>query len=60
MVNATTSSAKIKSIIDRVEVTSDTLSERGGLSLFVRYLRGIEWFPQPETFSGPMKRSRKG
>ena len=55
-----TSNAKSKAIIDRVEVTSDTLTRRGGLSLFVRYLRGIGLFPQLETFFGSMRRSRKG
>ena len=33
---------------------------RGGLSLFVRYLRHIEIFPQIETFFGSMRRSHKG
>lgn len=56
----TTSSAKSKTVIDRVEVTADTLTGRGGLSLFVRYLRGIELYPQLETFFGSMRRSRKG
>lgn len=60
MGNSTTSSAKSKAIIDRVEVTSDTLTGRGGLSLFVRYLRGIGLVPQLETFFGSMRRSRKG
>jgi len=32
-------------IIDGVEVTDDTLTSRGGLSLFVRYLRNIGLLP---------------
>jgi hypothetical protein len=39
MSNSTTESSKDEAIIDEVEVTSDTLTGRGGLSLFVRYLR---------------------
>jgi len=32
-------------VINRIETTSDTLTSRGGLSLFVRYLRNIELAP---------------
>jgi hypothetical protein len=60
MTKNTTSSAKSKTFIDRVEITSDTLTGRGGLSLFVRYLRGIGLYPQLETFFGSIRRSRKG
>jgi hypothetical protein len=43
LVKVTTSSVKSKTFIDRVEITTDTLTGRGGLSLYlyVRYLRGI-------------------
>jgi len=34
-----TPNTKNNNIIDDVEVTNDTLTSRGGLSLFVRYLR---------------------
>ncbi|MBW2008928.1 MAG: hypothetical protein JRJ16_13015 [Deltaproteobacteria bacterium] len=54
------SAAKSKSIIDRVEVTSETLTGRGGLSLFVRYLRNVGIYPQLETFFRSLRRSRKG
>jgi len=54
------SAAKSKSIIDRVEITSETLTGRGGLSLFVRYLRNIGIYPQLETFFRSLRRSRKG
>jgi hypothetical protein len=60
MSQSTTLPAKSKDIIDRVEITSDTMTGRGGLSLFVRYLRNIDIFPQLETFFGSMRRSRKG
>lgn len=60
MSKSTTSAAKSKTIIDAVAITSDTLTGRGGLSLFVRYLRNVEIFPQLETFFGSLRRSRKG
>lgn len=56
----TTETTKAQAIIDGVEVTADTLTGRGGLSLFVRYLRGIGVAPQLETFFGSLRRSRKG
>jgi hypothetical protein len=59
MSNSTTESSKDEAIIDEVEVTSDTLTGRGGLSLFVRYLRGIGLYGQLETFFGSMRKSRK-
>jgi hypothetical protein len=60
MSKSTTSATKSKAIIDVVEVTTDTLTGRGGLSLFVRYLRSIGIYPQLETFFGSMRKSRKG
>ena len=59
MSNSTTESSENEAIIDEVEVTSDTLTGRGGLSLFVRYLRGIGLYGQLERFFGSMRRSRK-
>ncbi len=56
----TTTSTKSKALLDGVEITSDTLTGRGGLSLFVRYLRGIGLYPQLETFFGSLRGSRKG
>ncbi|SMC25409.1 hypothetical protein SAMN02746041_02325 [Desulfacinum hydrothermale DSM 13146] len=43
-----------------MEVTKETITGRGGLSLFFRYLRNIQIFPQIDTFFGSMRRSRKG
>jgi hypothetical protein len=60
MSQSNTEIGKFQSVIDRVEVTSDTLTGRGGLSLFVRYLRGIGLYPQLETFFGSLRRSGKG
>jgi len=47
-------------VIDGVEATSDTLTSRGGLSLFVRYLRNIAIFPVLERLFGSMRKSAKG
>ncbi|MBW1679824.1 MAG: hypothetical protein JRF59_08720 [Deltaproteobacteria bacterium] len=47
--------AKSKSIIDGVEITSESLTGRRGLNLFVRYLRNIGIYPQLETFFGSIR-----
>ena len=47
-------------IIDGIGITSDTLSSRGGLSIFVRYLRNICITPRLEGFFGAMRKNRKG
>ena len=47
-------------IIDGIGITSDTLSSRGGLSIFVRYLRNISIIPRLEGFFGEMRKSKKG
>jgi hypothetical protein len=47
-------------VIDKVETTSDTLSSRGGLSLFVRYLSKIKVFFVLERLFGSMRKSAKG
>lgn len=60
MSNITTKNDKREVIIDDVEVTSDTLTSRGGLSLFVRYIRSIGLYTQLETFFGSIRRSGKG
>ncbi len=56
----TPSKTKHKTIIDEVAITSDTLTSRGGLSLFVRYLRNIGIYAQLEIFFGSTRRSKKG
>lgn len=46
--------------ISRIETTDDTITGRGGLSLFVRYLAGINLYPLlEEKFSG-LRKSSKG
>ncbi len=54
---------KVKSpptIINEIGTTSDTLTSRGGLSLFVRYLRNIEIAPHLERYFGFIRKSSKG
>ena len=48
------------SLFDAVEVTSDTLTGRGGLALFSRYLRSIDLFPHIDRLFGSMRKSSKG
>ena len=47
-------------VIDGVEATSDTLTSRGGLSLFVRYLRNIAIYPVLERLFGSIRKNAKG
>lgn len=47
-------------IIDEIGKTSDTLSSRGGLSLFVRYFRNIGFAPHIERLFGTIRKNRKG
>jgi hypothetical protein len=47
-------------VIDRVEATSDTLTSRGGLTLFVRYLRNIAISPVLERLFGSIRKNAKG
>ena len=60
MSNSNIVTGNSEAIIEKVEVTGDILTGRGGLSLFVRYLRGIGLYPQLEIFFGSIRRSRKG
>lgn len=46
--------------IAKVETTSDTLTSRGGLALFVRYLAEIQLAPLLEEAFGHLRKSRKG
>lgn len=47
-------------IIDEIGTTSDKMTGRGGLSLFVRYLRNIELGPYLERLFGSIRKSKKG
>jgi hypothetical protein len=47
-------------VIDGVEATSDTLTSRGGLTLFVRYLRNITIYPVLERLFNSTRKNAKG
>jgi len=55
-----TQNPKSNNFIDSVEITKDTLTSRGGLSLFVRYLRSIGLLPHLESEFDGIRKSRKG
>jgi len=46
--------------LSQVEITSDTLTGRGGLALFSRYIRNIGLFSHLERLFGGIRRSGKG
>ena len=54
------SEASVSRIIDDVQPTSETLTGRAGLSLFVRYVRGIGLYPHLDRLFGSLRKSRKG
>jgi len=58
--NINTQNIKSNNFFDCVEVTNDTLTGRGGLSLFVRYLRNSGLLPHLESEFGNIRKSRKG
>ena len=60
MNDSITSNKSTKYTIDDVAPTSEALSGRGGLSLFVRYLTGIALFPHLERLFGTLRKSSKG
>jgi hypothetical protein len=47
-------------VIDGVEATSDTLTSRGGLTLFVRYLRNLAIYPVLARLFGSIRKNAKG
>ena len=46
--------------IDGIGITSDTLTSRGGLALFARYLRNSGILPQIDKLFGGIRKSVKG
>jgi hypothetical protein len=46
--------------INKVEVTGDVITSRGGLILFVRYLNAIGILSRMESLFGVLRKSRKG
>ena len=51
---------KKSTTIDGIGITTDTLTSRGGLTLFVRYLSGINLFTELERRFAFMRKSAKG
>ena len=49
-----------RALIDDIEPTTDKLTGRAGLSLFTRYLRGIEIFSHLDRLFGSLRQSGKG
>jgi hypothetical protein len=49
-----------KGKIHSAECTTDTLTSRGGLCLFVPYFHGIQLFPHLERLFGGIRKSAKG
>jgi len=60
MSDSTPKQSPKKQVIDRVEATADTLTGRGGLALFVRYLERIGLEAPGGKWFGPLRRSAKG
>jgi hypothetical protein len=60
MYNHTKNHSDFNPVINEIEITKDTLTGRGGLSLFVRYLRGIGIESHLERLFGSLRKSRKG
>jgi hypothetical protein len=51
---------KSKCKINKVEATNDTLTSRGGMILFVKYLSNVEIFPLLSGFFGGIRKNKKG
>ena len=54
------SSAPASAPISKVGITEDTLTSRGGLALFSRYIRHVEIFPELNRLFGALRTSGKG
>ena len=51
---------KSKCKIDKIGVTDDTLTGRGGMALFVKYLNSVEIYPILQSLFGDIRRNNKG
>jgi len=58
--NHSKQSSGTQAIIDGWGYTEDTLTSRGGLVLFSRYLRGIEILPHVGRLFGSIRKNKKG
>ena len=50
----------VKPLIHHVEITTDTLTGRGGLTLFSRYMRGTRLLAELDRLFGSIRKSGKG
>ena len=60
MADTNTTARHSRALIDDIEPTTDKLTGRAGLSLFTRYLRGIEIFSHRDRLFGSLRQSGKG
>ncbi len=51
---------KSKCKINKIGVTNDTLTGRGGMALFVKYLNNVEIYPLLQSFFGNIRKNNKG
>jgi len=51
---------KCKNKIDKIGITTDNLTARGGLPFVVRYIESINIYPLLERYFGSIRKSRKG
>lgn len=51
---------KSKCKIKKVGITNDTLTSRGGMALFVKYLSNVEIYPLLSGFFGGIRKNKKG
>ena len=51
---------KSKRKITNIGVTNDTLTDRGGMNLFVKYLSSVEIYLLLEDLFGNIRKNRKG
>ena len=60
MADTNTTDRHSRALIDDIEPTTDKLTGRAGLSLFTRYLQGIEIFSHRDRLFGSLRQSGKG
>ncbi len=51
---------KSKYKINKIDVTNDTLTGRGGMAVFVRYLSNVEIYPLLSNFFDEIRKNNKG
>ncbi len=51
---------KSKCKINKIGLTDDTLTGRGGMALFVKYLNSVEIYPLLQSFFGEIRKNNKG